>query len=229
MQATNAAGRYAASVKYDILTALLTLGQHDTGTPGRLATRLSLLITARYNWRSGTFQVGQREIARLWNVSERTAKREMAALKTLGWIVVRRPAARGRVTVHALDLERMLADTAAIWAAVGPDFEARMLPQPPPDATSNVVPFGRAGAAPTDDGTLWAAASARLWREDAAIHAAWFARLIEAERVGGCLILTAPSSFAASYVTVNLSERLLAAISSEDPSVRSVKILAAEG
>lgn len=225
MRAIRATGRQAASVKYDILTALLTLGQHDGGAGGRLATRLALLITARFNWQSGSLTVGQREIARLWNVSERTAKRETAAMKARGWVTVRRASARGRVTVHGLDLDRVLADTAAVWEAVGPDYAARMAAEPETAAVSNVVPFGRAGSPPGDDGTLWAAVSARLWREDAAIHAAWFARLIEVERQGGRLTLAAPSGFVASYVTTNLSERLRAAAVVEDPAVKAVTVV----
>jgi DNA-binding MarR family transcriptional regulator len=225
MQALRATGRNAGAVKYDILTALLALGQHDGGAGGRLATRLALLITARFNWQSGTMAVGQREIARLWNVTERTAKREMAAMRARGWVTVRHPSARGRVTVHALDLDRMLSDTAHVWSAVGPDFQARMSPEPKPRPDTNVVPFGRAGGVPTADGTLWAAASARLWRDDPAVHAAWFARLVEADRAGDSLTLAAPSAFMASYVAANLGERLLAAVLAEDPGIRAVKVV----
>jgi hypothetical protein len=227
MRAIRATGRQAASVKYDILTALLALGQHDGGAGGRLATRLALLITARFNWQSESMAVGQREIARLWGVTERTAKREMAAMKARRWLTVRRGAARGRVTVHGLDLDRLLADTAPVWDAVGPDSAARMAPQPEPAAPgSHVVPFGRAGEAPEDDGTLWAAASARLWREDAAMHAAWFARLADAGRAGDRVRLAAPSSFVASYVVANLADRLLAALRTEDASVAAVEVVA---
>lgn len=225
MRAIRATGRQASAVKYDILTALLALGQHDGGAGGRLANRLALLITARFNWQSGTMAVGQREIARLWNVTERTAKREMAAMKARGWVRVQRAAARGRVTVHALDLERVLSDTVHVWPAVGPDFEARMNPEPEPLPESNVVPFGRAGQAPADDGTLWSAASARLWKRDPSVHAAWFARLVEAGRAGGRLTLAAPSAFVASYVATNFAQQLLAAVSEIDAQVGEVRVV----
>mgnify|MGYP001122200213 CR=1 FL=1 len=92
-----AAGPGSQAIKYDILTALLAMASSGPAIEARLSLRLSLLITARFNWRIGTFAVGQREMARMWGVSERTAKREMAAMRALGWIAVAQPSAKGRV------------------------------------------------------------------------------------------------------------------------------------
>lgn len=39
-------------------------------------------------------RVGQREIARLWCVDERTVKREMARLRALGWVEVKQQGTR---------------------------------------------------------------------------------------------------------------------------------------
>ncbi len=67
-------GPCAGVVKYDILTAL---GLH--GVPSAQASMLRLItaIMARCNWRSEEMTVGQRDLARLWGVAERTAKREV--------------------------------------------------------------------------------------------------------------------------------------------------------
>ena len=146
-------GANASVLKYDILTALLAFGLHDEAAGARLAPRLAVLITARFNWQSETLIVGQKEIARLWGVTERTAKREIALMRARGWLIVRRPAARGRVTEHGIDLARLLADTRPVWDAVGPDFAARL--SHGDTAPDNVVPFVRAEA-PVADGTLWA-------------------------------------------------------------------------
>jgi len=92
-------GRDAAARKYDIITALgayaLAGGKHDH----RLVLRFITLVTARYNWARNELAVGQREIAQLWSVDERTVKREMAKLRGCGWLVVKRQGARGRVTL----------------------------------------------------------------------------------------------------------------------------------
>ena len=223
----------ARALRYDLVTALLALGQHDRGAEGRLAPRLALLLTARFNWRSGAFAVGQREIARLWGVTERTAKREMGAMREMGWIVVRRPAARGRVTEHGLDLLRLRAATRSIWAAVGPDFEARMMMgQGAAEETSalmgaTVVPFPRTEAetmVPSSDSALWPRALALLHEEDPAICAAWLSRLRLEDWDGARMTLAAPSTFVAGYVEMHYRARLLAVLRALDPAVREVRV-----
>lgn len=240
MQAKTLAGPDAGSRKYDILTAL---GCHALAAPPaaqRLVLRFLTLVTARYNWRQGILHVGQREIARLWSVDERTVKREMAKLRALGWITVETPARRGRVASYALDLTVIRAATREGWARVGPDFEARMrgLPEPAEALTGTVVPFPRAagaaaapdagreageesGAGDTDGDTPddpaapagWAGMRALLRAEDPAVFAAWFEALgcggISRDGgAGGCLTLTAPSAFHASYVRTHYADRL---------------------
>ncbi len=227
MQIRHASGPGASAVKYDILTALLAMAAQDGGTKGRLALRLSLLMTARYNWRAGTFAVGQREIARLWGVTERTAKRDLAQLRTLGWIAVLRPAARGRVATHAIAIETILADSMARWPSVGPDFAARMTGRQVPEATSdsNVVPFQRdtGDTAPLADDP-WGRAARILRDQDPALFQAWFARLRMAELCDGRLQLIAPSGFVASYVSTHLRPIILAAMARSGVGVRSVDI-----
>ncbi len=223
MRAARVTGRNASVLKYDILTALLAFGLHDDGAGARLAPRLAVLITARFNWQSETLIVGQREIARLWGVTERTAKRELALMRARGWLTVRRPAARGRVTEHGIDVARLLADTRPIWEAIGPDFAARLTQNEP--TADNVVPFVRAQA-PAVDGTLWARVSERLWHQDRSLHAAWFGNLAEAGREAGRVTLAAPSKFVADYVATHFTTRILAAFSEVDPTVRELRLVA---
>jgi hypothetical protein len=91
-------GSMASSMKYDLLTALGTFALSQTKGKQVLCLRFMTLLTARYNWMRDELNIGQREIARMWCVEERTVKREMAKLRNLGWLIVKRQGARGRVT-----------------------------------------------------------------------------------------------------------------------------------
>ena len=104
-------GPSAGAAKYDVLTALLVMALQGETVEARLALRLSLLITARFNWRKSVFAVGQKELARMWGVTERTVKREMAEMRSRGWIEVAVPAARGRVAEHRIMFETVLGVT----------------------------------------------------------------------------------------------------------------------
>lgn len=220
-------GPGASAVKYDILTALLVTAAQDDGAKARLALRLSLVITARFNWRLGHFNVGQRELARMWGVTERTAKREIALLRSLGWISVERPAARGRVAQHRIELSAILRETMPHWQAVGPDFEERMSGTPAvvPHPT-NVVPLrSTTVSVPAEDGTIWPKVAEQLLARDPAIYAAWFADLSVVDVEAGTLVLAAPSHFVANYVETHFQTRLLGAIVAQDRSIRDVRII----
>ena len=240
MQAKKLAGPDAGSQKYDLLTAL---GCHALAAPPsvqRLILRFLTLVTARYNWRQGILHVGQREIARLWSVDERTVKREMAKLRALGWLTVEAPARRGRVARYALDLVAIRAATRAAWGRVGPDFEARMCGLPEPAAGGTVVPFPRpeTAAGPGETGPVhpaadagvrpgigWDAARAILWAEDPGVFTAWF----EALRCGGegeGLTLLAPTAFHASYVRTHYADRLVRALARAGSAPAELRILA---
>ena len=104
-------GPSAGAAKYDVLTALLVMASQGETVEARLALRLSLLITARFNWRKGVVSVGQKELARMWGVTERTVKREMSQMRARGWIEVSVPAARSRVAEYRIDFEAVLATT----------------------------------------------------------------------------------------------------------------------
>ncbi len=212
-------GRNAAAIKYDLISALgahaLSLGKSDQ----RRVLRLITLVTARYNWARDELAVGQREIARLWSCDERTVKREMARLRGMGWLVVRRQGARGRVTEYGMDSLRILTDTRQSWPSVGPDFVIRLEGQEEP---SSVVPFRASGDAPPPDvsaGTEWVLAQAVLHRENPAVYGAWVRALDRVERAGGRLTLRAPSRFHAAYVQTHLSGQILAACQSVDGDV----------
>lgn len=227
---TKPVGRGAASRKYDLITALgahaLSLGKFDQ----RRVLRLITLITARYNWARNELTVGQREIARLWSCDERTVKRETAHLRGIGWLVVKRQGARGRVTEYQIDLDRILQDTRTNWARVGPDFEIRLEGVDKGQGVDrSVVPFpasGKVGPPDVSSGTEWVLAQAILHREDAASFGSWLSALERDSRAGGRLTLRAPSRFHAAYVQTHLSDRILIASRAVDESVSEVIVIA---
>lgn len=133
-----------AARRHDVLAALSLYALCQTTGVSRRILRLILLLTARYNWQSDRLAIGRDEIARLWTVDPRTVRREMAHLRGMGWIEIRRSAARGRVTLYGLGHARLLADLAAHWSRLGPDFAARLgslLPAVPKggDALANMA------------------------------------------------------------------------------------------
>ncbi|KIN69960.1 hypothetical protein Z946_99 [Sulfitobacter noctilucicola] len=218
------AGPGAAARKYDLITALgahaLSLDKHDQ----RLILRLITLMTARYNWGRDELSMGQKEIARLWSCNERTVKRELAKLRALGWLIVKRQGARGRVSTYGFDIDCMMAATRGIWADVGPDFVVRV------DAPQNesVVPFpvqGTAAAPDMTDTTEWGLARAVLFAQDAGRFGAWLQALDRAGRAGGRLTLKAPSRFHAAYVQTHLDGVLLRACQEVDPTVSAIEIV----
>ena len=220
------AGRGAAARKYDIITALGAYALARTKHDQRLVLRLITLVTARYNWARDELAVGQREIARLWSVDERTVKREMAKLRGHGWLVVKRQGARGRVTEYGLDMDRMLAMTRTDWPNVGPDFDLRMQGAPEP---SRVVPLPICGdVAPPDitAGTEWVLAQAVLHSEEPDVFGSWLRALKRQQRAGGRLVLEAPSRFHGAYVQTHLLARILSACQAVDSDVDEVVIIA---
>ena len=226
MRTTKPVGRGASARKYDLLTALGAFALAQGKFEQRRILRLMTLITARYNWARDELAVGQREIARLWSVDERTVKREMAMLRRMGWLVVRRQGARGRVTEYSIDLETVLKDTEAQWPAVGPDFELRMGQRS--DTEQTVVPLPVRGTVAAPDvscGTEWALAQSLLHAEDPGAYANWVAALERVERAGGRLTLRAPTRFHAAYVQNHLERRLLAACQDIDDSLSELRII----
>lgn len=215
-------GRNASVAKYDILTALgsyaLARSKHDQ----RLVLRLMTLITARYNWARNELAVGQREIARLWSVDERTVKREMAKLRALGWLVVTRQGARGHVTEYRIDKEKLLDATRDNWASVGPDFDLRMQGQPDTDKVVSMPSRSDIPPPDTSDGLEWSLAQAVLHAEDPNTYGSWMRALVRVERAGGRLTLQAPSRFHGRYVQTHLRDRIIKACQTVDTDVTDV-------
>lgn len=232
MQQLRATGRNAASLKYDLLTAMGAYALAEGKGPQRLVLRLMTLVTARYNWVRNELTVGQREIARLWSVDERTVKREMAKLRAMGWLVVTRQGARGRVTRYRLDIEKILRTTRDQWAAIGPDYEDRMTRDEP--SSDNVVPLpvgavrdgaGGAVAPPEADASSeWGKVQTALHGEDQTLYTAWFHALKRERREDNKLYLVAPSRFHADYVATHFRARLLYACQAIDKSVGEIII-----
>lgn len=225
MLSTKAVGKYAAPRKYDFITALGSHALAGDKHQQRQVLRLITLVTARYNWQREELAVGQREIARLWSVDERTVKREMARLRAIGWLVVKRQGARGRVTEYRLDMEAVLQATRPQWACVGSDFELRMAA--PDTEQDKVVPLPSRGQVPAPDmseGTEWQFAQGLLHAEDPALYGSWFRRLKRQDRAGGRLILTAPSRFHGTYVQTHLMARILNACRAVDDGIDEVVI-----
>lgn len=223
MQALRPVGRMASARKYDLLTAMGTYALSQDKSAQRRVLRFMTLITARYNWARDELAVGQREIARMWSVDERTVKREMARLRGMGWLVVRRQGARGRVTEYRIDIDAILTDTKPQWGQVGPDFEMRLSGE----SESQVVPLPVRGDVPAPDisaGTEWALAQAILHSEDAASFGSWLGALERVERAGGRVTLRAPSRFHAVYVQTHLMGRILAACQSVDDAVSEIRL-----
>lgn len=241
MQMIRPVGREAAARKYDALSALMALALASDPHRQRLIWRFLALVTTRYNWQRNELVMGQREIARLWCVNERTVKRDMARLREAGWITVTRQGARGRVAVLGFAWDRIMADTRGVWDNIGPDFAERAGGMPPGAQAAagsagagaggggTVVPFVRPDPGPDADAGgqgAWAAAALRLQGEDAALFAAWFAGLAEAGTEMGTLTLIAPGRFQAGYIRTHLMDRLNRAVRAADPSIRAVAVTA---
>ncbi|MEC7761494.1 MAG: hypothetical protein VX874_06230 [Pseudomonadota bacterium] len=223
MELAKPVGQAAASRKYDILSALMAFALSQDKHRQRQVMRMMSLITTRYNWQRDELSMGQEAIAALWSCDTRTVKREMAKFLSMGWLVMKRRGARGRVSVYGIDLTRMMEDTRPAWPNIGEDFVARVDPDRPEPVASNVVAL-RQVAAPVADGSVWAEAQALLHAEDGATYGAWFHGLTEADRHEGWLILAAPTRFHATYVETHLMARLMGAIRRIDPTVAGVRL-----
>ncbi|OSP55828.1 hypothetical protein [Pseudoruegeria sp. SK021] len=228
MLATRPLGQGAASKKYDMLTALGAYACAGSKFQHKLVLRFITLVTARYNWQRDELSIGRTEIARLWQVNERTVKRELAKLKDLDWVTVKRPAARGRVTTYSIDWAIILRDTRESWDNVGPDFTQRLTGQVLPEPRPTVIAFP--GPTLSIDGeTEWDQAQGILAREDPAFHASWLTALRRRELRMDVLLLQAPTAFHAQYLTIHALDRLSRAVSKVSPKVQRVVVLSPSG
>jgi hypothetical protein len=224
MLAKRPTGQGAASRKYDLLTALGVHACRGSKFEQRLILRLMTAITARYNWQRDELTMGRTELARLWQVNERTVKRELAKLKACHWLIVKRPAARGRVTVYGIDWDKVLSDTEDAWPSVGPDFVLRAAElagrSDGPADDRKVVAFPSVPAGDTE----WDHATGHLAREDPSFYANWLATVRRVKLGSGVLELEAPSAFHAQYLNAQAGARLLHAVRLVAPHVHRIVV-----
>lgn len=218
MRGMRLTGPGAGVEKYDLLTAMAVNGLAAGGSQQASMMRLIALVTARYNWALDEVSIGQKEMAQLWSVDDRTAKRETKRLVEAGLLQVKRPGVRGRVATYRLCVEEIYRQTEARWRNVGSDYEARMGARSTPAApeTPKVVrvefgnrprPEGQGGATPWDRGLDL------LQRQNPTLFQAWFARLALAETDEGQITIRAPSQFVAQYIATHLLPALESAMS----------------
>lgn len=201
------------AIKYDLLAALSASALQGGAIGERLALRLMILITARYNWARDELSIGRAEIARLWSVDERTVKRELAKLKAVGFLIVKRPGVRGRVTLYGLGVEAIRGATRDSWDRLGPDFAERLgaSPEASPSASA-ITPEAAMAGAPSGQGPAdWERMRLALAKRNPNRFACWFRPLsAEADGEGG-LILSAPTAFHADYLERHYAQDLRAA------------------
>ena len=222
MDAKRLTGVNASSLKYDLLTALSVAGLHQDSRHQISLSRLTLLITARYNWRLDEFCVGQRDLARMWNVTERTVKREIKYWLETRIVICKRRGVRGRVGAYRLNYPEIYRQSQPYWAAVGPDFEERMAETHPVQQSKVVaVDFRGKAIAPTaeapetdtqTDPATWRAACQRM----KGLHPAHYHNWIGLLRFGGddheCITLYANNQFVAHYVQTHLIGIIMEAV-----------------
>jgi len=227
MQTKRYTGPDSGVLKYDILTALSALALNGSKTLQTSMLRLIALITARYNWRADELTVGQRDMARLWAVNERTVKREMKRLTDSGILTCLRSGVRGRVGAYRLNIPRIAEMSQALWPNVGPDFDDRMRARYAA-AQSKVVSLAafsaNAGDAALDSAPgTWSRVMSNLARSHPDIYKAWFTRLEFLRFEHGTLHLRAPGTFIRKYIETHLMAVMITEVETELGPVEAVR------
>jgi len=226
MQTKRYTGINAGSLKYDLLTALTVTGLH--GSPGLQATmiRLTALITARYNWAQDELSVGQRDMARMWNVNERTVKREVKRCLDAKILICKRQGVRGRVGSYRLNLPEIYRLSQPHWDSVGPDFVERMqesdprqqvTPETPKVVQVNFapVPMEEPQAEETPPRGRWRQVTRRLKELQPQLWTSWFSKLQFLSEDGRVICLKAQNRFSSQYIMTHLDQMLHEAIEAE--------------
>lgn len=212
-------GPDAGVLKYDVLTALSVAGMNGSQTFQTSMMRLIALVTARYNWRNDEFCVGQRDMARMWSVNERTVKREIKRLRDAGLIVCKRNGVRGRVGAYGLNYREIAAVTRPCWTLVGPDFDQRMRDRyrEPEVKVVQMSAYLQSDADEKTDAApgTWQRVLSDLTVEHPNLVEAWFARLEFIDLSQGKLRLKAPSQFFQRYLETHHLPILLGAVEKE--------------
>ncbi|WP_074739483.1 DnaA N-terminal domain-containing protein [Ruegeria halocynthiae] len=224
-------GNQAGSQKYDLLTAISVAGL--SGTTGFQCSmmRLIALITARYNWRADELTVGQKEMARLWSVDERTVKREIKRLTDYKILLQLRPGVRGRVAAYRLNYAEIYRLSEPVWKNVGSDFSTRMETQAPKPTEKIVhVQFGQDKPVAVeheehDHQDPWSRALQRLSESETLLFKSWYRDLQLVETRDQTITLRAPSKFIAQYIQSHHLKPLLGAIQLEFGRIQKVCLL----
>ena len=219
-------GIHAGSLKYDLLTALSILGLHGTTRQQIAMNRLITTITARYNWRQDEFSVGQRDLARMWNITERTVKREIKYWIDSGLVICKRQGVRGRVAAYRLNYPQIFTLSESYWSSVGPDFVERMsVNNPIKNAEIVQIDFTAKDREPQTTNGSWRNVCRRLRGLHPAVFKSWISQLVFQSEEDHVLTLEAPSKFVAQYVHANLMTDLDEAVSAVFGPGRRIKIL----
>jgi len=224
MRPTRLTGPGAGSEKYDLLTALSVAGLSGSPVQQTSMLRLIALVTARYNWAGEDLTMGHREMAALWSVDERTAKRETKRLIDTGFLAIKRRGARGRVSSYRLCIERIYALSEPVWPQVGPDFADRMAGrgvEPSKPDTPKVVKVVKVDFTRTrGHDPRWEAVMTLLTEANPARVAAWYSKLLPQSYADGVLCLDAASAYACQYIQTHLMAELQTAARSAYPGLR---------
>jgi DNA-binding Lrp family transcriptional regulator len=220
-------GVQAGSQKYDLLTAMAVAGLNGSTGFQNSMMRLIAVVTARYNWRNDELTVGQRDMARMWSVNERTVKREIKRLCDAKIVLQLRPGVRGRVAAYRLNYAEIYRLSEPVWANVGPDFEARMEAQSPkPESAEKIVKvdFGQRRDTPQQNrNDAWSKVLARLEESNAGLFHSWYASLQFEKFESGILTIRASSDFTAQYIQTHHLAPLLGAAQLELGAVRRIE------
>lgn len=226
MNLSRLTGPQTGSQKYDLLTAMAVAGLNGKSGLQTSMLRLVVLVTARYNWKLDEFSVGQRDLARMWSVDQRTVKREIKRLVDSKILLQLRAGVRGRVAAYRLGRQEIYRLSAPHWERVGPDFSARMDEQYVAMGAQKetVVRVDFRGKSSDDDAPQWHRVKARLAETDPVVHSSWFASLRFIDHDNNVLHLQAPSSFVAQYVLTHHLQRLQEAASPDFPGLQRIRI-----
>lgn len=218
-------GPNASSAKYDVLTALALLALHRDAAAQASVLRLIAVITARYNWRRDELSMCQQDMAQMWGVSLRTAKRDVKRWLSESWMTMKRQGVRGRAGAYRLDFVEIGRQSNHLWPLVGPDFVER-LTIPTPEENVIRPDFARVDQPTTKEPGTWAAVCERLRLSDQSVYHSWIAPLQVISNSEGHITLRAPSRFAANYVTTHLLGLMYGASEIEMGSPMKISVIA---
>lgn len=230
MELRHLTGPNAGVLKYDLLTALSVAGLHGTVGFQISLSRLICLVTARYNWKLDEFCVGQKDMARMWNVNERTVKREVKRWLETKLVICKRQGVRGRVGAYRLNYLEIYRISEPHWTAVGSDFVERMSEKIPRNEVQDKIikvnfatqagqpqPFSVKGS--------WKSVGARIQKLHPEQFQSWIASLEFISENSDSYTLRAKNQFMVKYLETHLSSIINEAIEAEVGPGRRLMII----